>query len=118
MLFMEFVVQLVNLRSGLVQSLFAHSCDLVDPATVPSNVFEDRLQQTAAFQPMQERVKGSGTDAIPVMRQLLHHREPKDGLMGGMYEYMNPYEAKKEFSLMTRHRSNIPLLNPNRIPIV
>lgn len=109
MLFMEFVVQLVNLRSGLVQSLFARRCDLVDPATVPSNVFEDRLQQTAAFQAMQERVKGSGTDAVPVMGKLLHHRKPEDGLVGRMYEYMNPYETEKEFPLVIGHRSNIPL---------
>ena len=52
------------------------------------------------------------------MRQLFHHREAKDGLVGRMYEYMNPYKAEKEFSLMTGHRSNIPCFNQNRIPIV
>jgi hypothetical protein len=67
---------------------------------------------------MQERVESTRTDAIPVMRQLFHHREPKDWLMGRMYEYMNPYKAEKEFSLMTGHRSTIPLLNQNRISIV
>jgi hypothetical protein len=117
-LLVKLVVQFIDLRSGLVQSLFACSCDLVDPATVPSNVFEDRLQQTAVFQAMQERVKGSGTDAIPMMCQLLHHRKPKDGLVGGMYEYMNPYEAEKEFPLMVGHKSNIPRYSQNRMSIV
>jgi hypothetical protein len=110
MLFMEFIMQLVNFSSGLVQSLFAHSCNFVDPATVPPNILEDGLQQTAAFQAVQEGVEGSGTDAIPVMRQLFHHRQPKNGLVGRMNEYMNPYEAEKEFPLVTGHRSTIPLL--------
>jgi hypothetical protein len=42
------------------------------------------------------------------MRQLVHHRLPKDGLMGRMDEHMNPYQAEKEFPLMIGHRSNIP----------
>jgi hypothetical protein len=110
MLFMKFVVELINLRSGLVQSLLADRSDLVNPATVPSNILEDRLQQAAAFQAMKERVESTRTDAIPVMRQLFHHSESKDWLMGRMYENMNPYKAEKEFSLLTGHRSNIPLL--------
>jgi hypothetical protein len=44
MLFVKFVVQFIDLHSGLVQRLLAGSRDLVDPATVPSNIFEDRLQ--------------------------------------------------------------------------
>jgi hypothetical protein len=67
---------------------------------------------------MQERVESSRPNAIPVMRQLLHHREPKDGLVGRMYEYVNPDEAEKEFPLVIGHRSNIPLHNHNRSSIV
>jgi hypothetical protein len=81
---------------------------------MPSNIFEDRLQQTAAFQAVQERVESTRSDAIPVMSQLLHHRKPKNGLVGSMDEHMNPYESEKEFPLVIRHKSNIPLLNPNR----
>jgi hypothetical protein len=110
MLFMKFVVQFVNLCSGLVQSFFAHSCDFVDSATVPPNILENGLQQTAAFQAMQQGVESPRSDAIPVVRQLLHHRKPKDGLVGHMDEYMNPYEAEKEFPLVTGHSSTIPLL--------
>jgi hypothetical protein len=118
MFFVQLMVQFIDLRSGLVQSLLTGRRDLVDPATVPSNILDARLQQAAAFQAMQEGVEGSGTDAIPVMRQLLHHRNPEDGLVGRMYEYMNPYQAEKEFPLVTGHSLNIPLYTPNRISIV
>jgi hypothetical protein len=67
---------------------------------------------------MQERVKSSRANAIPVMRQFLHHRKPKDRLVGRMDEHMNPYKAEKEFSLVVGHRSNIPLCDLNRISIV
>jgi hypothetical protein len=118
MFFVKLVVQLVNLRSGLVQSLPAGRRDLVDPATVPSNILEDRLQEAAAFQAVQKGIEGSRSDAIAVMRQLLHHRKAEDGLLGRMDEYMNPYQAEKEFSLVTGHISNIPPYNLNRTSIV
>jgi hypothetical protein len=85
---------------------------------VPSNIFEDRLQETAAFQAMQKWVESSGPDAIPVTRQFVHHRKAEDGLLRRMYEYMNPYQTEKEFSLVTGHQSNIRPFNPNRISIV
>jgi hypothetical protein len=60
---------------------------------VPSNILDGRLQQTAAFQAVQQGVQGSGADAIPLMGQLLHLRKPEDGLVGRRYEYMCPYET-------------------------
>jgi hypothetical protein len=110
MFFVEFVVQFIDFHSGLVQRLLAGSRDLVDPATVPSNILEDRLQETAAFQAMQEGVESSRPDAIPVMRQFLHHRKAEDGLLRRMHEYMNPDQPEKEFSLVTGHQSTIPPL--------
>ena len=92
---MKFVVQFIDLHSGVVQRLLAGSRDLIDPATVPSNIFKDRLQETAAFQAMQQGVESTRSDAIPVVRQLLHHRQPEDGLVGRMDEYMNPNKAEK-----------------------
>jgi hypothetical protein len=83
-----------------------------------SDIFEDRLQETAAFQSMQQGVESSWSDAIPVMGQFLHHRNAEDRLLRRMHEYMNPYEAEKEFALVTRHQPNITLLNLNRISIV
>jgi hypothetical protein len=53
-----------------------------------------------------------------VMRQFLHHRRAKDGLLRRMQEYMNPYQPEKEFSLVTGHPFNISPFNQNRIPIV
>jgi hypothetical protein len=118
MFFVKFVVQFIDLYFGLVQSLLARSRDLIDPATVPCNICEDRLQETAAFQAMQKWVESSGPDAIPMTRQFVHHRKAEDGLLRRMYEYMNPYQPEKEFSLVTGHQTNIPPFNPNRISIV
>lgn len=58
---------------------------------------------------MQERIQRSRSNAITVMRQLLHHREAEDGLVRSMRQNMDAYETKKKFSLMIGHRSNIPL---------
>jgi len=67
---------------------------------------------------MQKGVEGSGPDAIPMMLQLFHHREAKDGLVGCMDEHMNPNETDEESPLEIRHLINIPLCNLNRISIV
>ena len=61
---------------------------------------------------MQQGVERTWADAISVVRQLLHHRQPEDGLVGRMDEYMNPDEAEEEFPLVTGHRSTIPPLLP------
>ncbi len=84
MFFVKFVVQFIDLHSGLVQSPVARSRDLIDPATVPSNILEDRFQKTAAFQAMQKWVESSRPDAISMMRQFLHHRKAEDGLLRRM----------------------------------
>ena len=100
---MELVVQFINLRSFLVQGLLPTRRDLVDPAIVASNVLENRLQQAASFQAMQKGVESSRPDAIPVMGQFLHHCKPEDGLVGRMYQDMNPDEAEKDLSLVIGH---------------
>lgn len=81
---MKLVVKFIDLDSGPIQSLLPRSRNLVDPATVSSDIFEDRLQEAAAFQSMQEGVERARTDAIPVMRQFLHHRRAEDRLLGRM----------------------------------
>jgi hypothetical protein len=118
MFFVKFVVKFIDLHSGPVQSLSSGSRDLVDPSTMSSGIFEDRLQETAAFQAMQQGVESSRSDAIPVMGQFLHHRNAENRLLRRMYEHVNPYQPEKEFSLVTRHPSNIPSLDLNRISIV
>jgi hypothetical protein len=118
MFFVKFVVQFVDLHSGPLQSFPTGSRDLVDPSTVSSDILENRLQEAAPFQTMQKGVESSRANAVPVMVQFLHHRKAEDGLLRRMQEHMNPYQPEKEFSLLARHPSNIPPLNPNRISIV
>jgi hypothetical protein len=115
---MKFVVQFINLLFGLFKSLLAGRGDFVDPAAVPSHILEDGLQEPAAFQAVEERIESSRSDAIPVMGQLLHHCESKDGFVGRMDEHMDPYQAEKEFPLVISHRLNIPPVNQNRSSIV
>jgi hypothetical protein len=61
---------------------------------------------------VQERIKGSWPDTIPVMCQFVHHRLPKNGLMGRVDEHVNPYQTEKEFPLIFGHISNIPPVSP------
>jgi hypothetical protein len=56
MFFVKFVLQSSTFTPGVVRRLLACSRDLVDPATMPSNFFEDRLQQIAAFQAMHKEI--------------------------------------------------------------
>lgn len=84
MLFVKLVVKFIDLHSGPIQSLLAGSRDPVDPTAVSSDILEDRLQETAAFQSMQKRVESAGTDAIPVVSQFLHHRRAEDRLLRRM----------------------------------
>ena len=106
---MKFLMQLIDLRLGLVEGLLARSCDLVNPSLAPSNILEDGLQQAAALQAMQERVQRSRADAISVMCQFFHHCQPKDRLVRGMHEHVNPYESEIELSLLFQHKFNILL---------
>jgi len=70
---MKFLMQLIDLRLGLVEGLLASPCDLVNPSLTPTNILKDGLQQAAALQAMQERIQRSGADAISVTSQFVHH---------------------------------------------
>ena len=105
---MKLVMKLIYFFPGFVQGFPASSGDLVNPSLATTNIPEYRLQQAAPLQAMQEWVEGSRTDAISMMRQLLHHRQAKDWLMGCMHQYMNPYESEEEFPLLFQHNVNIP----------
>ena len=105
---MQLVVQFIDLRSRLIQSLLAGRRDCVDPATMPPNISDDRLQQAAALETMQKGVKSSRPDTITVMGQFLHHCKPKNGFMGSMYQDMNSDEAEEELLLLIGHSTNIP----------
>jgi len=107
---MKFVVKFVDLRFCLDQSLLPDRRDLVNPSLASSDILENRLQQAAAFQAMQERVESSGANAISVMLKLLHHGQSKDWLVRSVHKHMNPYESEEEFPLLFQHKINILLL--------
>jgi len=104
---MEFMVQLVDFFFGFGQGLSASGRDPVNPPVAPINLFEHRLQQPTAFQAMQQRVQGSGPNAIAVMRQLPHHGQSKNRLMRSVHQHVDPYQPEEEFSLFLQHRINI-----------
>ncbi len=55
---------------------------------------------------MQKRIERAGTDVIPVVLQLLHHCQSKDGLMHSVQQHVNADEAVEEFPLLVRHVNN------------
>jgi hypothetical protein len=108
---MKFMVQFINFCLGLVQGLLANRCDPVDPSLTASYILQNRLQQPTTLQTMQEGVERSWTNAISVMLQLVHHRQPKDRLVRSMYQHVNSYEPEKQLPLLFQHKINIPLLS-------
>ena len=104
---MKFMMQFVNLRLGLAESLPAGGRDLVDPALAPSNILENGLQQPSTLQSMKQRVESSWSNTIPVVHQLLHHGQSEDWLMRSVHQHVNPYKTEKEFPLLFQHKINI-----------
>jgi hypothetical protein len=102
-------MQFVDLFTRHRQRILPGSGDSVDPSPPPACIFVLRLEQAAPFQPMQQRVQRSRPDPVTVMRQLLHHGQPKDRLMRGMHQHMNPNQAEKEIPLLSGHPFTIPL---------
>ena len=51
-------------------------------------MIDARLEQTGALQPVKERVKGAGTDAVAVVLEFLHHGEAEDWLVGSMDKHV------------------------------
>jgi hypothetical protein len=108
MFLMQLVMQLIHLRLSPLQRLPACGSNRIDTLPPPIDGLGSRAQQTAPLQSVKQRIKRTRPNSISVMRQLLHHRHPKDGLMRGMHQHMDPYKPEKEFPLMARHRLNIP----------
>jgi hypothetical protein len=103
MFFVKFVVQLIDLHPGFVESLPAGGGDSVKPACPASGWTGKGFQQAGVFQAVQQRVKRAWPDPISVMRELLHHRHAEDWLVARMQEHMNPNQAVKELSLEIVH---------------
>ena len=81
---MKFVVQFVDLHLGPFQRFFASRCYRIDSPPATADILQLRAQETAALQPMKQWVESPRTDTIPVVFQLLHHRQAKDRLVNGV----------------------------------
>ena len=49
---------------------------------------------------MQERVKRTRANTIPMMGQLFHHGQAKDRLVCGVHQHVDTYEPEKQFPLL------------------
>jgi len=97
--FVKLVEKLIHFHRGLAQGPSASGRDAVNPAPAAADTLGGRLQQSAAFQSVQERVKSSGADAIAVMGKLFDHGQPKDGFVRRMHEHVHPNEAREKLAL-------------------
>ena len=102
-------MQLVDLFPCDGQRFFAGSGDPIDSPPTPAGALLLRLEQSASLQAMQQRIERAGTDAVAVVRQLLHHGQAEDRLVRGMHQHMDPNQAEKEVSLIFGHPSTILL---------
>jgi len=103
---MKFAVQLIDFGSGLVQGFPAGRGDPVKPPPAASSMIEAGFQQAGALQSVQKRIESAWANAITVMLQFLHHRQPEDRLLRGMEEHVDSNQPVKKFPLVIRHTIN------------
>jgi hypothetical protein len=106
----QFFVEFIDFGFRRSQGLLTRRRDLVNPPPSSSHILKGRFQQSGALQTVQKRIKSSRTNAISVMLQFLHHRQTEDWLVIGMKKHMDPNQSEKKFSLVARHKINIPPL--------
>lgn len=100
----KLVVQLIHLRSGPVESPSPGCRDRIRAPPAPaSTIFCARPQQSSPFQSVQQRVKRARPDPIPMVPQLLLHRQPEDRLLRGVRQHVDSNQAVKEFLSLVRH---------------
>ncbi len=99
-LLVQLMMQLVNLGPGLYQRFSARRRDLVYPASSPCEVFQFRLQQTAALHSVKERIERAWPNAITMMFKFLHHGEAKDRFLRGMNEHMDADKSGEKVPLL------------------
>jgi hypothetical protein len=104
--FMELVVQLVDLGEGAGEGSAAGGGDGVETALSASDVAEGGLEEAGALEAVEKGVESSGTDAVAVVGELFHHGEAEDGLVRGVGQHVDADEAEVEFALMLQHRIN------------
>jgi len=96
----QFVVQFVHFLPRLVQGFPASRGNPVNAPLPAARNLQGRFQQSASLQPMQQRIQRSRSNAIAVVRKLVHHRQSKNRLMAGVHQHVNPYQSEEEFLLL------------------
>ena len=107
MVFVEFVVELVDLGAGAGEGSAAGGGDGVDAATAAGDVAERGFEEAGVLEAVEERVESSGADAVAVVSKLLHHGETEDGLMRRVGEHVDADEAEVKFTLVFQHKTHV-----------
>ncbi len=55
---------------------------------------------------MKQRIQCARPDAIPMMRQFLHHSQPEDRLVPRMQQHVNANQAVEKFPRMLLHTNH------------
>jgi len=103
MLFVQLLIKLLYFLAGVVKGAAAAGGNAVKPAPAATGYIGDRFQEAGAFETMEQRVEGTGTDPIAVVRELLHHRQAKDGLLCSMEQHVDAYESEEQFPPVILH---------------
>lgn len=99
-------MELVDLEAGAGEGFAAGGGDGVEAALAAGDVAQAGFEQAAALETVEERVECSGTDAVVVVGELLHHGEAEDGLLRGVGQHVDADETEVEFALVLQHRVN------------
>jgi len=92
-------MEFVHLFPGLGQCFFAARGNLVDPAATSPRDNGAGLEEACRLQAVEQGIEGSRTDAVTVVRELLHHREAEDRFVRCVEQDVDPDEPGKEFLL-------------------
>ncbi len=101
---MQLVVELVDLFFGPLQRFPAGCGDSIHAPAIARACLR-YLQQACALQPVQQRVQRPRSDAITMMRELLHHRQTKNRFLPRVAENMDANQAIKKFALVIVHKN-------------
>ncbi len=99
-------MELVDLEAGADECFAAGGGEGVEAALASGDVAQAGFKQAAALEAVEERVEGSGADAVVVVGEFVHHGEAEDGLVRGVGQHMDADETEVEFALLLQHRVN------------
>ena len=102
--FVQLVVQLVHFLFGSGERPAASRRDPIEAPAIPCGILR-RLEQPGALQSVQQRIESPRSDAVSVMRELLHHRQAEDRPLRRMHENVNANQSVKKLAPMVLHRN-------------